>query len=195
MSKRKIAFIINLIIIVLELIAFGYTICNEHKMQIEYYTIESNLITLVSSLLFVILIRKKKEFVKDLRFLSTILLTVTFLVVIFVLCPMYNFNYKLLMFTDTFLVFHTICPILTIISYIFFEEGSKKKYLGLVYTALYAVVLITLNILDVVVGPYPFLEVKKQSLLMVSGWGIAILSGSYLIGLLIYKLNKRKGAK
>lgn len=195
MSKRKIAFIINLIIIVLELIAFGYTIFNEHKIQIEYYTIESNLITLVSSLLFVILIRKKKEFVKDLRFLSTILLTVTFLVVIFVLCPMYNFNYKLLMFTDTFLVFHTICPILTIISYIFFEEGSKKKYLGLVYTALYAVVLITLNILDVVVGPYPFLEVKKQSLLMVSGWGIAILSGSYLIGLLIYKLNKRKGAK
>ena len=195
MSKRKIAFIINLIIIVLELIAFGYTIFNEHKMQIEYYTIESNFITLVSSLLFVILIRKKKEFVKDLRFLSTILLTVTFLVVIFVLCPMYNFNYKLLMFTDTFLVFHTICPILTIISYIFFEEGSKKKYLGLVYTALYAVVLITLNILDVVVGPYPFLEVKKQSLLMVSGWGIAILSGSYLIGLLIYKLNKRKGAK
>ena len=195
MSKRKIAFILNMIILILELIAFGYTIFNEHKMQIEYYTIESNLIALFSSLLFVILIRKKKEFVKDLRFLTTILLTVTLLVVVFVLCPMYKFNYKLLMFTDTFLVFHTLCPILTIISYIFFEEGSKKKYLGLLYTAIYAVILITLNILDIVAGPYPFLEVKKQSLLMVSGWGIVILTGSYLLGLLIYKLNKRKGAK
>lgn len=195
MSKRKIALILNVIILLLEVLAFGYTILNSHKIQIEYYTNDSNLITLFSSLLFIILYRKKIELVKDLRFLSTILLTITFLVVIFILCPMYNFNYKLLMFTNTFLVFHTICPILSFISYVFFEEGSKNKYLGLIFTIAYAIVLIMLNILDLVVGPYPFLEVKKQSLLMISIWGIIILGGSYLIGLLIYKLNKQKGKK
>lgn len=195
MSKRKIALILNVIILLLEVLAFGYTILNSHKIQIEYYTNDSNLITLFSSLLFIILYRKKIELVKDLRFLSTILLTITFLVVIFILCPMYNFNYKLLMFTNTFLVFHTICPILSFISYVFFEEGSKNKYLGLIFTIAYTIVLIMLNILDLVVGPYPFLEVKKQSLLMISIWGIIILGGSYLIGLLIYKLNKQKGKK
>lgn len=195
MSKRKIALILNVIIFLLEVLAFGYTILNSHKIQIEYYTNDSNLITLFSSLLFIILYRKKIELVKDLRFLSTILLTITFLVVIFILCPMYNFNYKLLMFTNTFLVFHTICPILSFISYVFFEEGSKNKYLGLIFTIAYTIVLIMLNILDLVVGPYPFLEVKKQSLLMISIWGIIILGGSYLIGLLIYKLNKQKGKK
>lgn len=195
MSKRKIALILNAIIFLLEVLAFGYTILNSHKIQIEYYTNDSNLITLFSSLLFIILYRKKIELVKDLRFLSTILLTITFLVVIFILCPMYNFNYKLLMFTNTFLVFHTICPILSFISYVFFEEGSKNKYLGLIFTIAYTIVLIMLNILDLVVGPYPFLEVKKQSLLMISIWGIIILGGSYLIGLLIYKLNKQKGKK
>ena len=195
MSKRKIALILNIIIVVLEVLAFGYTILNSHKIQVEYYTNDSNIIALVSSLLFIILYRKKKEFVKDLRFLSTIILTITFLVVIFILSPMYNFNYKLLMFTDTFLVFHTICPILSFISYVFFEEGSKHKYLGLIFTIVYALILITLNILDLVVGPYPFLEVKKQSLLMVGTCGILILIGSYLVGLTIYKLNKQKGAK
>ena len=121
MSKRKIALILNVIIFLLEVLAFGYTILNSHKIQIEYYTNDSNLITLFSSLLFIILYRKKIELVKDLRFLSTILLTITFLVVIFILCPMYNFNYKLLMFTNTFLVFHTICPILSFISYVYIK--------------------------------------------------------------------------
>ena len=46
---------------------------NSHKIQVEYYTNDSNIIALVSSLLFIILYRKKKEFVKDLRFLSTII--------------------------------------------------------------------------------------------------------------------------
>ena len=99
------------------------------------------------------------------------------------------------MFTNTFLVFHTICPILSFISYVFYEEGSKNKYLGLIFTIIYSVILIVLNLLDLIVGPYPFLEVKKQSILMVSTWGLIILGGSYLIGVLIYKLNKQKGAK
>ena len=195
MSKRKIALILNVIIFLLEVLAFGYTILNSHKIQIEYYTNDSNLIALFSSLLFIILYRKKIELVKDLRFLSTILLTITFLVVIFILCPMYNFNYKLLMFTNTFLVFHTLCPILSFISYVFFEEGSKKKYLGLIFTIIYSIILVTLNILNILDGPYPFLRVKAESKIMILLCGIIILSGSYLLGLLLYKLNKRKGAK
>lgn len=192
MSKRKISLILNIIIVLLEIIGFSYTLINSHKIAIEYYTNDSNIIALISSLLFIILYRKKKEFVKDLRLLSTILLSITFLVVVFVLSPMYNFNYRLLMFSNVFLIFHTLCPIISFISYVFFEEGSKKKYLGLIFTLIYALVLIPLNLLNLVIGPYPFLEVNKQRLLISLLWGTIILSGSYLIGLLLYKLNKRK---
>lgn len=192
MKKRKIALILNIIIFILELIAFGYTIFKEHTIAVEYYTNDSNLLALISSLLFIVFYRKKKEFVKDLRFLSTILLTVTFLTVIFVLCPMYDFNYKLFMFTGTFLVYHTICPILSIVSYIFFEEGSKKIYLGILFTIIYSIILTILNIVDIIVGPYPFLMVKEQSIIMSIIWTVLIVGGSYLLGFIIYKLNKKQ---
>ena len=53
MKKEKIALIINIIILVLEVIGFGNTIINNHKIAIEYYTNDSNLIALISSLLFI----------------------------------------------------------------------------------------------------------------------------------------------
>ena len=195
MKKRKIALILNIIVLILELIGFGYTIFKEHDLLIEYYTIDSNLVALISSILFILFYRNKKELVKDIRFLSTILLTVTFLVVIFILTPMYNFNYKYFMFTDTFLIFHTLVPIISFVSYVFFEEGSKKKYIGILFTCLYAIVLITLNLLNMVDGPYPFLRIRKQSLFTSILWGVIIIGGSYLIAYVIYKLNKKKGAK
>ena len=74
-------------------------------------------------------------------------------------------------------------------------EGSNKKIIGLAFTIIYAIVLITLNILDIISGPYPFLKVKEQSIPMTIMWGGLILLGSYLVGQILYQLNKIKGAK
>lgn len=191
MSKKKLALIVNIIILVLELIAFGKSLFTEHSIAVEYYTNDSNIIALISSLLFIIFYSKDKEFVKDIRFVSTSCLAVTFLVVIFVLCPMYNFNYKLLMFTDNFLIFHTIVPILSIFSYIALEDRSSKNYLCLVFTIIYSIVLVTLNILNLVKGPYPFLMVTTQNPLMTLLWGVIIIGGSYVIGICLNTLNKK----
>lgn len=191
MSKKKLALIVNIIILVLELIAFGKSLFTEHSIAVEYYTNDSNIIALISSLLFIIFYSKEKEFVKDIRFVSTSCLTVTFLVVIFVLCPMYNFNYKLLMFTDNFLIFHTIVPILSIFSYIALEDRSSKNYLCLVFTIIYSIILVTLNILNLVKGPYPFLMVTTQNPLMTLLWGVIIIGGSYVIGICLNTLNKK----
>lgn len=191
MSKKKLALIVNIIILVLELIAFGKSLFTEHSIAIEYYTNDSNIIALISSLLFIIFYSKEKEFVKDIRFVSTSCLAVTFLVVIFVLCPMYNFNYKLLMFTDNFLIFHTIVPILSIFSYITLEDRSSKNYLCLVFTIIYSIILVTLNILNLVKGPYPFLMVTTQNPLMTLLWGVIIIGGSYVIGICLNTLNKK----
>lgn len=196
MSKKRIALIINIIILTLTLLSFAKTFFLEHSIAVEYYTNDSNILALISSLLFIIFYKKEKDFVKDIRFLATSCLTVTFLVVIFVLCPMYSFNYKLLMFTDIYLVFHTIVPILSIFSYIVLENGSSKKYLCLIFTMIYAIILIILNILNLIKGPYPFLMVTTQNPLVTILWGIIIIGGSHIIEILVNRLNKKikKGA-
>ena len=196
MSKKKLALIINIIIILVEIFAFGRSLFTDHNIAVEYYTNDSNIIALISSLLFVIFYKKEREVVKDIRFVATSCLTVTFLVVIFILCPMYNFNYKLLMFTDNFLVFHTIVPILSIISYIALEDRSSKNYLCLVFTILYSFIIIPLNIFNIVDGPYPFLKINTQGILTTILWGSIIIVGNYLIGIGLNYLNKKiKGAK
>ena len=196
MSKKRIALIINIIILTLTLLSFAKTFFLEHSIAVEYYTNDSNILALISSLLFIIFYKKEKNFVKDIRFLATSCLTVTFLVVVFVLCPMYSFNYKLLMFTDIYLVFHTIVPILSIFSYIALENGSSKKYLCLIFTMIYAIILIILNILNLIKGPYPFLMVTTQNPLVTILWGIIIIGGSHIIEILVNRLNKKikKGA-
>ena len=191
MSKKKLALIINIIIIIVELLAFGKNLLVDHNIAIEYYTNDSNILALISSILFIIFYNKNKEFVKDIRFIATSCLTVTLLVVIFILSPMYEFNYKLLMFTDNFFILHTLAPILSIISYVALEDRSNKNYLCLAFTTLYAIIMIVLNVLNIVDGPYPFLRVNTQDILVSLLWGVIIIGGSYLISLCLNLLNKK----
>lgn len=191
MNKKKIAIILNIVLVIAEVIGLVSSISQEHRLMVEYYTIDSNVITFISSILF-LLFYGKKEFVKDLRFISTGCLTVTMLVVIFILTPMYSFDYKLLMFTGNFFVFHTLCPMISIVSYIFFEEGTKKKNLVFYMTLLYGITLILLNVLKVVVGPYPFLMVYNQTVWMSILWCVIILGLSEAIGLGIHTLNRKR---
>ncbi|MBR5369749.1 MAG: hypothetical protein IK137_00425 [Bacilli bacterium] len=196
MSKKKLALLVNIAILLLELYVLGRNIFVDHTVAVEYYTNDSNIIAMISSLLFIIFYKKEKEFVKDIRYIATCCLTVTILVVILILCPMYDFNYKLLMFTDNFLILHTIVPILCIISYVFFEERSKKDYICIVFTVTYSIVILVLNIFSIVDGPYPFLKVNPNDIFMTIIWGIAIMVGNYLIGIGLNTLNKKlKGAK
>ena len=171
MKSQRMALIFNILLIISEIVGLVWSFIMS-GVDLIYYTNLSNIFALIVGVLFIIFYNKKKEFIKDLRFMCTSCLTVTFLVVIFILCPMYRFNYKLLMFTNVFFIFHTLCPLLSIISYILFEERSKKVYLGFLFTILYGVVLVILNWFNIVSGPYPFLKVHNQSILMTFVWFI-----------------------
>lgn len=196
MNKKKLALIVSIIIVILEIVGFGRSLLVTRDFSLAYYTNDSNILALISSLLFIVFYHKDSELVKDIRFVSTACLTVTILVVIFVLCPMYDFNYKLFMFTDNFLIFHTIVPILSIFSYIVLEDRSSKNYLCFFFTLIYSIILLGLNVLCLIEGPYPFLMVRNQSPLMTLLWGVILVGGSYGIGILLNYLNKKiKGAK
>lgn len=193
MSKRKISILLNSLIVILETIGLIVTIKVNHRISYEYYTEDSNILALISSLLFVIFSKGKiPKWLQMFKYMTTICLTVTFLVVIFILAPMYNFNYSYLLLHNSLLYQHLLCPILIIITFIFFDEidelNFKDNLIGISLTVIYAIVLIVLNILELVSGPYPFLMVKNQSVMMSIIWFVVILSLTYVIGLLLRKI-------
>ena len=202
MNKRKISIILNSIIVILEIISLIMSVNLHNRLAIEYYTIDSNILALISSLIFTIYLLTKKNiprWLKIFKYTTTICLTVTFIVVIFILSPMYNYNYVYFLFYKELLYQHFLCPILGIITFLFFDNFNKftKKdnILGMNMTLTYGIIIIILNILDIVEGPYPFLMIKKQSILASIIWIIVVLSIAYLIAYILRisynKLNEK----
>ena len=184
MEKRNVSIALSIIIIILEIIAL--IVCyNSFGINLAYYTIDSNIFLLISTILYLITINNVPKIVQLLKYSSTLSVFITFLVVVFVLYPMYDFNFQFMFLDGPNLYMHVLCPVLAIISFIFFDsneiENSLKNNLrSLYFTIIYAIILISLNILNVVSGPYPFLKVNQQSPLMSVFWIVLIL-GSALI--------------
>ncbi len=182
--QRNVSIALSIIIIILEIIAL--IVCyNSFGINLAYYTIDSNIFLLISTILYLLTINNVPKIVQLLKYSSTLSVFITFLVVVFVLYPMYNFNFQFLFLDGPNLYMHVLCPVLALISFIFFDsneiENSLKNNLrSLYFTIIYAIILISLNILNVVSGPYPFLKVNQQSPLMSVFWIVLIL-GSALI--------------
>lgn len=189
--KKKAIIILNLIIILLELnsLSFDYGLTS-----LFYYTELSNLLALITSIILVITSFKKKlpNYVKVLRYISTINLTITFLVVLFVLAPKGNF-YNMFILGNMF-EHHLLCPLLSLFSFMFLEDYKLKlnniKY-PVIITTIYGFILILLNIFKVIDGPYPFLRVYNQTLLVSITYFIVMTLGCLFISYLII-LPKKK---
>ena len=183
--QRNVSIALSIIIIILEIIAL--IVCyNSFGINLAYYTIDSNIFLLISTILYLLTINNVPKIVQLLKYSSTLSVFITFLVVVFVLYPMYNFNFQFLFLDGPNLYMHVLCPILALISFIFFDsneiENSLKNNLrSLYFTIIYAIILISLNILNVVSGPYPFLKVNQQSPLMSVFWIVLILGGALIL--------------
>jgi len=202
MKERRISLVLNLLIIVFEIIAFIFSYVSTHKLYFEFYTEDSNILALISSSIFVYYILSKKKipnWVNIFKYISTVCLSVTFLVVIFILAPMSNFNYQYLLFSGAMLFHHTLCPILSIITFLFYDKliGYSKKDVikGLSFTFVYAFVAIILNIVGILDGPYPFLRVRSQTIIESVIWSIVVLGFAYLIARMLILLYNRIRSK
>ena len=189
--KKRIDIIVHILIIILEILGFIRAINHEGRLAIEFYTDLSNLMALITSVLYLIFYKKENKFINSLYFVTTTMLTITLLVVIFVLGPMYSFDYKWLILQGSHFIMHLICPLLFISVYLFYKKRNDNKYLPVIVTGVYGIVLIILNLLKVVDGPYPFLKVYNQSILTSILWGIILLSVSLVISILLIKLNNK----
>ena len=193
--KKRIDVIISLLIIVFELYAFSRTIILNNRMGIEYYTVVSNLLTFISSILYLYFYKQRNKCVNILYYITTCMMTLTFLVVFFILAPMYDFDYYWLMFKGSNLFMHTICPALIMMNYIFLNKEKNRLYQSLIMTFVYGIIIIPLILFKVVEAPYPFLEFDTQPFYMTILWLTIIVLLNLGIGWLLIKLNKKLGVK
>lgn len=191
MNTRKIQLIINIILVILEIAGFILVINELGFETLKYYTEDSNFLQLLSSALFLIYLSLNREFppwLNTLRYVSVVSTTLTLIIVLTVLSWTTDMGLEYLLFYGPMLYHHTLCPILALISFICLEKHDNLNALhGLVFTLIYGVIMITLNILKMVEGPYPFLLVYKQPVLHSIIWIIIIFTITYLIALILKK--------
>ena len=195
-SRLYYSFIINILIIIMELFAFLVCYKESGFACFEYYTQDSNLFLMFTSLLYVIslLICDKKipHFVSLLKYAATTSVVITFLTVVTILAPVMG-GYKAMLLDGTMLIHHLICPIFGFVTFVFFERhnlnGLKDALISMIFTCLYGIIAVTLNVLKIMDGPYPFLKVYDQTILISIFWLILMMGSSYLITVLIGNLN------
>ena len=203
-SKFKVAYYLNIVLVFLGVVGLIVSIISNGLGLFSYYTQDSNILGLLSSLLFVVTgyesfkskMVKTNNFVAKFRFMATACMCLTFLVVIFVLIPAAGFKWTgWYLFSGANLYYHTLCPIISFISFMFFENVVNLRFVNTVInfipTVIYAIITITLNALYIMYGPYPFLKVHEQSFAMSVVWFILIVGGSWVLSILLY-IAKRK---
>lgn len=188
--------LLNLVIVILEVTAFSKV--QKYislKKSMVYYTQLSNVITLFSSLLLVIF--GQKHFVEVLRFLSTGMLVMTFFVTAFVLVPMTG-NLKGLMFSGSGLFHHLIIPVLSVLSFLFAEDRVQTAWIWLpvALTLVYGLIMLYMNAVGKIDGPYPFFQVKRLGKKLTVLWMAGLLiSISILSAAITYRKPVRTDMK
>lgn len=212
MENRKrnllIAVSLNFLLLVLECIGVALSAAESGAGMFRYYTLDSNVMAAIGSLLFVItglLSLKKGEevpsWVKGIRLMSTSVLMVTFLVVLLVLAPFYDpaFGFIGIFTNGSMLYHHLLCPLLSLVSFLIFERTPviSRTWVrwSLVPTIVYALIAAILNITRVMSGPYPFLHVYEQPVWLSILWTVVILSGAFAISWFTLRLNQKSPKK
>ena len=220
MSKKdlKVSLIINSIIFILVLLGIIFMMtgfrfmANTQALSLtglelfRYYTVDSNALVGIASLLFVIyeilIINKKKKeipkYVYLFKYIGTVAVALTFIVTMFYLAPTYGSNF-LLLYQNSNLFFHLIVPILSFISYVFFEKINldiKYTFYGISTMIIYGIFYVTNilihqknGIISLEYDWYGFVKGGTFSIFVVLTIMIII---TYAISLTIYQLNKPK---
>ena len=181
-----------------------------HIEMFKFYTVDSNLLMGLVSLLFLIdeikllkgKIKEISTFKYILKLTSTVGVTLTFLTVFLYLGNIVDGGVVILL-KNSNLFLHLLIPILSIISFIFFERTNKIKvkyvFLSIIPTIIYSLIY-TINVLIHIenskVSPvydwYYFLQNSMNNIFIVMPF---MLICTYVIGLLLYILNKKHNIK
>ena len=171
---------LNLIIICAEACSLIGVFARYGVKSLAYYTNLSNFLAFIaSSVCSVCLVKmlffggKLPSFAVKLKFFAVTSLAVTVGVVAFALLPVLlcssggitNGGVKI---TVSSVFLHFVCPLLAFVSFVAFER-TKLSFSLVVFAALptlfYGLVMLFLNFSGIIVGPYPFFEVRSHKIL------------------------------
>ena len=159
--------ILCLIVLLLEIRGLSLSLSGRKWMALVFYTQLSNMVTAISAFLLVII--GETPLVIVLRYLSSCMLVMTFFVTTCVLIPMGG-DPKKLLWSGNGLYHHVLCPIISTASYIIVEQHSGMIWLPVVGTFIYGMIMLYLNGIRKVDGPYPFFRVHNQSVVATVVW-------------------------
>ena len=196
--KRPVV-IINVIIVVLEIIAFIHDCTAFGTSMFKWYTIDSNILQLIVSAFVVYFCVKGRDLpgiVTLLHFISAVGLTITFLIAAFVLAPEGGIRYYFI--ANVAPINHLIGPALSVISLLFLEKTEKQPLRIIVWpmaaSLFYGFVCLILNVLNLLDGPYFFLQVHKQPASVIIMWFGIIAILCLGLSFLYYKIKWKNPA-
>ena len=167
--------IVNVILALLEIIAFVHDCMVFGAGLFQWYTVDSNVLQLAVSVLVIYYCLKGSELpgsITRLHFISAVGLTVTFLIAAFVLAPQGGIAYYFL--ENVAPINHLIAPVLSVVSLLFLEKselpGKAVMFLPASATMLYGLICLLLNALRLIDGPYFFLQVYSQPASVIVMW-------------------------
>lgn len=211
MKKRELISLgFNLAIAVLSIICI--VLYKEELINFKYYAVLSNYLALIASLLMIIFLLIKKDLnlvpypVLLLKYISAVSLTLTIIVVLTVLIPLdygisdYGTGFFLNMLSGSSLFRHLLVPVLTIVSFIFFEGDrrlNKRKTMSIpiAYTAIYTVIILVLVITEKIMSPYPFLDILYMPVYSTIIYFVLIGGVDYFLAKYLLLFNQMKAPR
>ncbi len=200
MKKQNPALTANAVLIILEIIGTAISLSDGGLVNFIWYTVLSNVFAMAVSVCYCVQAVKYKkipEWTASLRFGASVCLSVTFLIVLFVLVPMslpYGTAAKVL-YQGPQIYHHILCPLISVCSFLFLEKSPEKGMYSIIMAALptfvYAVMLTALNLMRIVHGPYPFLYVYEQPWYLSVFWFLMIPGLALGIAAVLLKISRK----
>ena len=219
MKKIKISFILNIVIVIFTILAsimmftdFKFMNGIEPILEVtklgmfKFFTVDSNLLVGIASLILAIYEKRLlnnritsipiKYYI--LKFIATVSVSLTFLVVFFYLGPISPNGISSLL-QNSNLFFHLIIPLLSMVSFIFFEYNDSFKFKYVLYSIIPTVAYEIFYLINVLihiengkVSPqydwYYFIQGGLWQIIIMIPFMIFI---TYIIGVVIWLVSKK----
>ena len=177
---------------------FGYVM--------KFFTVQSNIFMGIMALLFVINailhIKKNIEMNRILfifKYVSTVCVAITFFTVVLILTPIFYRDNIFGLFYDGNFLFHLVIPVLSIITFLFFENRNditiKITFTGMIpfiiYTIFYLIAALSHMENGKVVDGYDWYGFLYNGIPIFILLSFVMILLTYLISFIIYFLNKK----
>ncbi len=194
----KAALVINVVLVLMELNILSYRVHTSGVLilasRFQYYAHYSNVLILLSSVGLitglVYQLRGKREHiwypVRLLRYMAVSSALLVMVVVILFILPLEGFSHvSEILFRGSHFYEYIVCPILSCLSFVMLGDvndyGRREIVAASCPAFIYSVVMISLNAVGVVDGPYIFLRVREQGAGMTVFWFIVGNALAYVV--------------